>query len=179
MAKIRCAPERAWLYCGIIYGVFHIMLPECAGLVPSLLGRWQSFNERSGQLRAIIEVQAETDGYKAVIRRLFTAPAESRNPICVHCRDERRGKPIEGMTIIRGLKHQSARIWTGGEILNPEDGNTYECNAELSEDGKELRVRAYRKIVMFGKTQVWRRENDERNTFIEIRLDSPIGDRCA
>lgn len=43
-----------------------------------------------------------------------------------------------------------------GRIYNREDGETYDCQLELLAPD-QLKVRGYKGIPLFGKTQVWRR----------------------
>ena len=46
--------------------------------------------------------------------------------------------------------------WSGGRILDPEDGNTYKCKIALNKDGT-LKLRGYIGIPALGRTQTWHR----------------------
>jgi uncharacterized protein (DUF2147 family) len=60
------------------------------------------------------------------------------------------------MTFLRGLRREGER-YTGGEILDPDDGKTYRCTVTMIEGGKKLEVRGYIGIPLLGRSQVWQR----------------------
>lgn len=68
-----------------------------------------------------------------------------------------RNRSIEGMEIISGFIPDGDRKWSDATIYNPEDGKTYHCKATLSSDGKQLTVRGYVGVPMFGRSQTWKR----------------------
>ena len=52
--------------------------------------------------------------------------------------------------------------WLDGKVLNPEDGKTYNAEAELSDDGKTLAVFGYiRLLIKLGGTSKWQRPTAE------------------
>lgn len=61
------------------------------------------------------------------------------------------------MTILWGLK-MNGDEWSGGEILDPDNGKIYRCKMTLSEDGTQLSVRGFIGIALIGRTQTWHRE---------------------
>lgn len=67
-----------------------------------------------------------------------------------------RGRPIVGLTVIRGLVRGEGRNWTDGTIYNPEDGNAYRARITI-EDPDTLKVHAYNLLPVFGKTLIWTR----------------------
>ena len=69
-------------------------------------------------------------------------------------------------TIVWGLNRQGPSEWTGGSILDPDDGLTYQLSAKLQTDDT-LNARIFKGVPVLGKTEVLRR--------IDIR---PLTDRC-
>jgi uncharacterized protein (DUF2147 family) len=61
-----------------------------------------------------------------------------------------------GRTIIWGLKRQSPSVWTGGSILDPNDGKTYRLSATYEPDGT-LRAQIFIGVPIFGKTEILKR----------------------
>ena len=65
---------------------------------------------------------------------------------------------MQGMTILTGLKKDGDE-WTGGEILDPNNGKLYKAKVKLAEAGRKLELRGYVGIPTLGRTQTWVREN--------------------
>jgi uncharacterized protein (DUF2147 family) len=71
-----------------------------------------------------------------------------------------------GKTIVWGLAGRGPNEWTGGSILDPDDGTTYQLSAKLQMDDT-LNARIFRGVPLLGKTEVLRR--------VDLR---PLADRC-
>jgi len=61
------------------------------------------------------------------------------------------------MVILNHLKMNGDQ-YSGGEILDPEVGETYKCKLQVIDGGKRLSVRGYIGVPMLGRTQVWQRQ---------------------
>jgi uncharacterized protein (DUF2147 family) len=68
-------------------------------------------------------------------------PADTRSPL--------------GMRVLTDFRPAEGAEWRG-RIYNREDGNTYDCLMELL-DSDHLKIRGYKGLPLFGKTQVWQR----------------------
>lgn len=66
-----------------------------------------------------------------------------------------------GKTIIWGLAATAQNEWTGGAILDPNDGKTYRLSATYESNGT-LHARIFTGIPLFGKTEILNRV-DVRN----------------
>ncbi|MCB0773090.1 MAG: DUF2147 domain-containing protein, partial [Flavobacteriales bacterium] len=62
----------------------------------------------------------------------------------------RKGKPVLGLEIIRGMVRDGEE-WNDGTILDPDNGKVYDC--KLWVEGDKLKVRGY--IAFFFRTQTW------------------------
>jgi uncharacterized protein (DUF2147 family) len=78
-------------------------------------------------------------------------------PTCEKCTDARKGRPVVGMEILTGLK-KNADSYTGGQILDPDDGEIYRATVRLIDQGNKLDLRAYIGIPLLGRSQTWIRE---------------------
>jgi uncharacterized protein (DUF2147 family) len=67
-----------------------------------------------------------------------------------------RSRPLLGLTVLRDLRHTGENIWTSGRIYNPDDGGDYAAQMAIQDD-HTLRVRAYVRLLVLGKTQIWSR----------------------
>lgn len=123
----------------------------------SPVGLWKSIDDNTGKAKSLIRI-SESDGQlKGTVEKLFRAPGEEQNPKCDKCSDARKDQPIIGMTILSGLK-KNGNEYSGGEILDPANGKLYKSKLSVVDNGKKLQVRGYIGTPLFGRTQVWMRE---------------------
>ena len=121
------------------------------------VGTWHTVDDDTGEIKAEIQI-VDKDGVLSgrVVKSLRSEPGDKKT--CEDCKDDRKGKDIIGMEIIRGVKPDvSAQyLWaSGGKILDPENGKEYTVKMVPQEGGKKLQVRGY--IGPFYRTQVWLR----------------------
>ena len=123
-----------------------------SGYGQSIVGKWKTIDDESGKPRSIVEIYEEGGKYFGKIVKLFREPGEDPDPICEECGDDRKDQKIIGMEIITDLKfNKGDQIYQKGEILDPENGNIYDCKLWI-EEGK-LKVRGY--LLFFYRTQTW------------------------
>jgi uncharacterized protein (DUF2147 family) len=134
-----------------------IVASNLAAAAGSPVGTWRSIDDKTKQERSIIRITEENGELKGVVEKIFDQPGDDPAHLCNECKDERKNKPIVGMTILWGLK-KDGDAWAGGEILDPKNGKTYRCKMMLSEGGKSLNVRGFIGISLIGRTQTWWRE---------------------
>ena len=144
-------PTRRALLLTILAGLPAASLAQAP---PGVAGLWQTIDDRTGQPRATVRLfEAQGRIYGNVERALDPAYAGA---ICERCTDDRKGKPVEGLQIIRGLARDGDE-WNGGTILDPETGATYRCSMRLADGGRKLVVRGYLGISLLGRSQTWLR----------------------
>src|SRR3989442_6777258 len=85
-----------------------------------------------------------------------TVPSNSPNPLCEECSGELRNAPIVGMKILRRLRWDGEQ-YSGGEILDPDDGKVYRCRVRLVDGGRKLEVHGFVGVPLLGRTQTWLR----------------------
>jgi uncharacterized protein (DUF2147 family) len=121
---------------------------------PTPVGRWTTIDDKTGKPSSVVLI-SETDGrLEGKVESVVVAPGEDPDPKCTKCEGELKGKPIVGMRILWGLTRDGKR-WSGGKILDPDEGSTYRCRVEPVEGGARLEVRGYLGISLFGRTQTW------------------------
>ncbi len=121
---------------------------------PTPVGTWRTFSDKDGHESGRVQI-VERDGALYGRVTAILDPAK-RAGVCEKCRDDRRGQPVLGMEILRGMR-LDGRIWDGGEILDPEEGATYRCTMRLEDAGRTLVVRGFVGLAMFGRSQHWQR----------------------
>jgi uncharacterized protein (DUF2147 family) len=124
---------------------------------PSLLGTWRVIGDSTSEAEALVRI-SERDGlYEGKIVTVFPRPGVAPDAICELCPAPLKNQPIQGLTILTGLRHDGDK-YTGGEILDPDSGETYRCQITISPDNRKLHVRGFIGISLFGRTQTWLRE---------------------
>ncbi len=122
----------------------------------SPVGLWKTIDDDTKKEKSLVRIKETNGVFSGTIEKLLD-PATKQDAVCDKCADERKDKPVLGMTILRNLK-QSADdkgVYDGGDIVDPNNGKIYRTRLKPVEDGKKLEMRGY--IGPFYRTQVWLR----------------------
>lgn len=123
-------------------------------------GYWKSIDKDTGKTQSIFKLFDDKGKLAGKIVKIFPKPGEKHSSICTDCEGARKGKPKVGMVFFWNFapEDDKPRKWVDGKILNPDDGKIYKAEATLSQDGKELSVYGYIRILFkIGGTNVWTR----------------------
>ena len=74
---------------------------------------------------------------------------DDKNPV-----DSLKSRPVLGLEILRNFTYDGDHIWSGGKIYDPKSGNDYSAKMTLV-DEKNLDLRGYVVIPLFGRTEHW------------------------
>lgn len=118
-------------------------------------GLWRTIDDDGKTEKSTVRIVI-TGGVLSGKVEHITDPAKADDK-CTKCDDDRKDKPIVGMTIINDVKQdpEEPALWTGGLILDPAKGSTYKVRLKTIDGGKKLEVRGYIGSPMFGRTQTW------------------------
>ena len=126
-------------------------LPSLAQMSP--VGNWHTIDEKTNEVKSQIQVTESGGVVTGKIEKLLRKDAK-QDAVCDECSDDRKGKPLLGLEIIRGAKKAADKnVWEDGKILDPENGKNYTLRLTPIEGGKKLEVRG--SIGPFGRTQTW------------------------
>ena len=121
----------------------------------SPVGLWRSVDDKTGEVKAEIRVTETGGALAGRIEKTLRKDAKA-DAVCDECSDDRKGKPIAGLEIIRGGKKAEGKdVWEGGKILDPENGKEYRASFTPIDGGRKLEVRGY--LGPFWRTQTWNR----------------------
>jgi uncharacterized protein (DUF2147 family) len=127
--------------------------PGARADLSSPVGEWRTIDDNTHQPTGTVRI-FERDGKRyGVVEKSFIP--HPRHWTCDGCTDDRKGQPILGMEIIRGLEREGDH-WDG-TILDPETGKVYRCRMTLRDGGRRLAVRGFVGFSLLGRTQVWER----------------------
>jgi uncharacterized protein (DUF2147 family) len=121
---------------------------------PSAVGRWTTIDDATKKPKSVVTIWEENGKLYGKIEKLFREPNEEQNPVCDKCEGALKNQPITGMTILRDLKKDGSE-WSGGNILDPANGKTYNCIVAVEDGGKKLKVRGFIGVPLLGRTQYW------------------------
>ncbi len=136
-----------------MHRILSISLLLTAATLPAqdIAGRWITIDDQTGKARSVVEISVRNGVASGKIVDIMDKSQISEN--CVNCPDDRKGRPMLGLEIIRNMK-RSGNEWTGGTLLDPRPGKIYDGKIWM-EDGT-LKVRGY--VAFFYRTQTWIRE---------------------
>lgn len=115
------------------------------------VGLWKSIDDKTGKERSLVRISESGGALNGRIEKRLDPNAKA-DAVCDLCTDDRKGKPVEGLEIIRGAR-PDGDTWTDGSILDPEEGKTYKLRLKPLDGGKHLEVRGY--VGPFYRNQKW------------------------
>lgn len=130
-----------------------LFLPMLAHAQNSTLGRWKTIDDASGKPKSIVDVYRTANGDIAGRVADILDTQDGPDPACTACKGGLHGKPIKGMTILWGLKPDGPGKWSGGRVLDPENGKDYKAKLELLDGGRKLGMSGC--IAFICRQQVW------------------------
>lgn len=120
-----------------------------------VIGKWKTIDDSTGEAKSIVEIYEKSGKIYGKVVEIFNP--KRRKDLCNECSGEDAGKPIMGLTIIKGLT-KNGDEYDSGKILDPKNGKLYKCYIAL-EEKDVLKVRGYIGISIVGRTQYWQRVN--------------------
>ncbi|MGO7906437.1 DUF2147 domain-containing protein [Rhizobium leguminosarum] len=121
----------------------------------SPVGLWRNVDDVSGKPRALVRITESNGALQGRIEKVFLAANES--PTCAKCEGALKNAPVMGLVILSGLK-KDGDDYTGGQILDPDNGKVYSSKIHLIDEGKKLTVRGFIGVSLLGRSQVWERQ---------------------
>ena len=117
------------------------------------VGIWQTLDDKTKEAKSEVQITETSGLLNGKVVKLLRKDAK-QDAVCDECSDDRKGKPVLGMEILRGVKKVDGKdVWEDGKVLDPENGKTYAAKLTPIEGGKKLEMRG--SIGPFGRTQTW------------------------
>jgi uncharacterized protein (DUF2147 family) len=119
------------------------------------VGLWKTIDDDGKTEKSLVRITDAGGVLSGKIEKIFDPTKQDSK--CDKCSDERKDQPVLGMTILRNLKQDAddKETWSGGEVLDPNNGKVYKTRLKPIDGGKQLQMRGY--IGPFYRTQVWQR----------------------
>ena len=119
-------------------------------------GYWKTIDDKNGEVKSIVKVWVDESGeLNGRIVKIFPKEGEDPDPVCDKCKGKLKDQKIIGMLFMWGFSKNGEK-WVNGEIVDPENGKQYHCQVSSRNEGKELKVYGYIKLIFkIGRTQTW------------------------
>jgi uncharacterized protein (DUF2147 family) len=122
----------------------------------AILGTWYTEENKS-----LVEIYQENGKFYAKMISLKNpidpltgkAKLDKENPD-----PKLKSRPLIGIILLKDLRYESENYWGGGEIYDPESGNTYSCRLKMN-GNNELDMRGYMGISLIGRSTTWKRKS--------------------
>ena len=116
-------------------------------------GLWKTIDDETKTEKSLVRLTEAAGVFTGRIEKIFDPTKQ--NAVCEKCSDERKDKPLVGLTIIRNARQDAddKDVWTGGDITDPNNGKIYRLRLKPLEGGKLMEVRGY--IGPFFRNQTW------------------------
>ncbi|MBU1238792.1 DUF2147 domain-containing protein [Myxococcota bacterium] len=124
-----------------------VVNPRTAKKADPIVGRYKTIDDKTKKALSIVEIYEKKGVIYAKIVKVFGEDANAR---CEKCKGDKKNKPLKGLGILWGMKN-NGDVYSGGTILDPDNGKTYTCKMWLT--GNKLKVRGY--IAFLYRTQYW------------------------
>ena len=135
--------------------IFISLLVSWTSPATGVEGVWVTQDDETGKQKSEVRLYRQEGKLYGKIEKLLLP--EDKGKVCTACSGAEKGKPIEGMLILKGLS-QAGQVWEDGTILDPKSGKVYDCYVELVDDNT-LKVRGYLGFSLLGRTQIWKRKS--------------------
>ena len=140
-----------------------LSLASVTAFSATIEGFWHSIDDRTGEKLSIVEIRKGADGtFRGKILYRYPVPGGVALTHCTKCPPPYTNQPILGLEILSGFKEDPDKrnAYVDGKVLEPKSGKIYKGKANLSADGKRLRLRGYVGVSALGRTQVWIRTDN-------------------
>lgn len=134
-----------------------LLVAQIASAQNSPSGLWKTIDDKTGKVKSLVRISESGGEFQGKIERLFRDADQDQNPKCDKCEGSNKDQPFIGLTILFNIKKDGDEF-SGGKILDPANGKLYSSKLKLVENNKKLEVRGYIGMPMFGRTQIWLRE---------------------
>ena len=88
------------------------------------MGLWRTIDDETKTEKSQVRITESGGVLTGKIEKI--ADPTKQDSKCELCSDDRKDKPVLGMTIIRNAKADADKArWEGGDILDPNNGKVY------------------------------------------------------
>jgi len=132
----------------LVFGIMSLLLVfgnQANAQVNQMLGMWKTIDDETGEAKSYVKIFKATDGYYyGKITKLLISDPDTK---CTACTGSNKDKPVVGLLIITKMEADGDDL-EDGKILDPGNGEIYNCTLSLDDDDKD-------KLIVRGSIDRW------------------------
>ena len=136
--------------------LFVAMATLAQAQVSKMLGQWNTFDDKTGDMRSTVKIYEENGTYQAVITTLYEKDANGKYKVMTapYPKDY---EGVVGTKLFSEMKVHGEHL--KGKIYDPESQKTYYGKVTYHAKHDELSVRgSLDKAAVLGRSQIWKRK---------------------
>ena len=124
--------------------------------VSKMLGQWNTYDDKTGDLRSTVKIYEEKGTYEAVITTLYEKDASGKFKV-MKAPYAKEFEGVVGTHLFKEMKVDGDQL--KGKIYDPESTKTYNAKVSYKAKTDELNVRgSLDKAGVIGRSQTWKRK---------------------
>lgn len=124
--------------------------------VSKMLGQWNTYDDKTGDLRSTVNIYEENGFYQAVITTLYEKDASGKYKV-MKAPYPKDYEGVVGTKLFKEMKVDGEHL--KGKIYDPESQKTYNGKVSYKAKSDELSVRgSLDKAGVLGRSQTWKRK---------------------
>ena len=124
--------------------------------VGKMLGQWNTFDDKTGDMRSTVRIYEENGTYQAEIITLYEKDANGKYKV-MKAPYPKEFEGVVGTKLFSGMKVHGEHL--KGKIYDPESQKTYYGKVTYHAKHDELNVRgSLDKASVLGRSQTWKRK---------------------
>ena len=124
--------------------------------VSKMVGQWNTYDDKTGDLRSTVNIYEEKGTYQAVITTLYEKDANGKYKV-MKAPYAKEFEGVVGTKLFKEMKVDGEHL--KGKIYDPESTKTYNGKVSYKAKTDELNVRgSLDKAGLLGRSQTWKRK---------------------
>ena len=124
--------------------------------VSKMVGQWNTYDDKTGDLRSTVNIYEEKGKYEAVITTLYEKDASGKFKV-MKAPYAKEFEGVVGTHLFKEMKVDGDQL--KGKIYDPESTKTYNGKVSYKAKTDELIVRgSLDKAGLLGRSQIWKRK---------------------
>ena len=124
--------------------------------VSKMIGQWNTYDDKTGDLRSTVKIYEEKGTYEAVITTLYEKDANGKYQV-MKAPYAKEFEGVVGTHLFKEMKVDGEHL--KGKIYDPESTNTYNGKVSYKAKTDELIVRgSLDRAGLLGRSQTWKRK---------------------